>query len=173
MTGISTYTADDGRTLAIFVPRDFTQYHEFPPHFKTDAEKAHLADAYDVKDVETERRTKAHITDDALPLQLILLARPKGSYTAPHYHEFLEPPTSQTRHQIMICQQGSATIGVYTTTGTHIDSVALEAGDLIILMEGHSIEIAEADTTLIEIKQGPFPESEADDKVDLHVTDRS
>ena len=41
---------------------------------------------------------------------------------------------------------------------------------MVLLLEGHEVEFIEPRTRLIEIKQGPFPGTDADDKVDLHVT---
>ncbi len=37
----------------------------------------------------------------------------------------------------------------------------------ILMFEGHSIEFLEKGTKAIEIKEGPFPESDAADKVDF------
>ena len=41
--------------------------------------------------------------------------------------------------------------------------------DLVLMLEGHEVEFLEPKTRLIEIKQGPFPGTDADDKVDLEV----
>ncbi len=35
------------------------------------------------------------------------------------------------------------------------------------MYEGHEVEFLEDDTKLIEIKEGPFPETDEKDKVDL------
>ena len=45
--------------------------------------------------------------------------------------------------------------------------VDLEPGDLILMYEGHRIEVLEAGTKAIEIKEGPFPETDEADKVDF------
>ena len=37
------------------------------------------------------------------------------------------------------------------------------------MLEGHEVEFLEKGTRLIEIKQGPFPETDEADKVDLDV----
>ena len=43
------------------------------------------------------------------------------------------------------------------------------AGDFVLSCEGHSLEFLDPDTKVIEIKMGPFPGSDAADKVDLNV----
>ena len=55
----------------------------------------------------------------------------------------------------MICQRGSARIGVFARDGPHAADIVLRAGDLVLLHEGHSVETLEDGTRLIEIKQGP------------------
>lgn len=160
---------DDERTVAIYVPSSFDRYDAFPPYLDTEEELEHLEEAYDLEDLEQERRTKAHLTEDEFPLQLVLLARPEGSLTKPHYHEVTGEIDLPTRHQILICQSGESDIGVYTRDGDHLGTVTLTDGDIILLAEGHSVEFSAPDTKLIEIKQGPFPETDENDKVDLDV----
>jgi hypothetical protein len=48
-----------------------------------------------------------------------------------------------------------------------VTDVILDPGDLILMFEGHSIEFLEPGTKAIEIKEGPFPESDEADKVDF------
>ncbi|MDP7167527.1 MAG: hypothetical protein QF701_07190, partial [Nitrospinota bacterium] len=78
-----------------------------------------------------------------------------------------ERPTNATRHQIMLCRSGKMRINVYTKEGEHVKDVELDPGDLILMFEGHSIEFLEPGTKAIEIKEGPFPESDEADKVDF------
>jgi hypothetical protein len=168
-TDVQFFRAADGRTVAIHVPASFDQYEAFPPYLDTEEEQEHLEEAYDVESIEQERRTKAHITADEFPLQIILLRRPEGSFTGAHYHEITGRTDMPTRHQILLCQSGGSAVGVYTEEGGHLGDVDLEPGDLILMLEGHSVEFSEPDTKLIEIKQGPFPETDENDKVDLDV----
>ena len=168
-TDVEFFRADDGRTVAIYVPGTFDSFEAFPPYLDSAAEKEHLREAYAGTDPETERATKAHITADEFPLQLVLLKRPAGSRTAAHYHTVTGHPELPTRHQIMLCQSGVAELGIYTKEGEYLDTVRLERDDLVLLAEGHSVEFSEPDTRLIEIKQGPFPETDEADKIDLNV----
>ncbi len=160
---------DDGRVVGIFIGNGFDEYARFPPFVDSEAEKRHIVNAYDVKDPLSERNSKAHITDDEWPLQVILLAREKGSITKPHYHRNERPPQVATRHEILLCQKGSATVGVYTCEGQHLGEAHLKEGDLVILAEGHSLEILEDGTKILEVKQGPFPKTDDADKVKLGI----
>ena len=165
--GVEYIKASDGRTVAQVIRHDFDDYGAFPPYLDTDEEKAHLAAAYGNIDPEAERQTKAHMTADENPLQVIMLNRNPGAVVKPHYHLVTERPTNVTRHQIMLCRSGKMRINVYTKEGEHLKDVNLDPGDLIIMYEGHSIEFLEKGTKAIEIKEGPFPESDEADKVDF------
>ena len=161
---------DDDRVVAIVVRGDFDEFEKFPPFMDSEEEIAHVREAYNVSDPMLERTTKAHITDNAWPLQIIALEREPGGTTLAHYHvptEDLAP--LPTRHQILICQSGRARIGIFTKDGHALGEVILAANDLVLMLEGHEVEFLEPKTRLIEIKQGPFPGTDADDKVDLKV----
>lgn len=161
------WRASDGRLIALLVRGAFAEYPEFRPFVETAADQAHLAAAYGGRDPERERRTKAHLTDDGLPMQITILNREKGSTVAPHYHVADRQPQSPTRHQIMLCERGACQVGIYTKEGEHLDDVTIYPKDFILLCEGHAFEVLGEDTKLIEIKQGPFPETDAQDMVRL------
>lgn len=161
------WRAADGRLIALLIRGDFAEYQQFRPFVETTADRAHLAAAYAGRDPERERRTKAHLTDDHLPLQITILNRQKGAIVAPHYHVADRPPQSPTRHQIMLCERGACQVGIYAKEGEHLDDVTLYPKDFILLCEGHAFKVVGEDTKLIEIKQGPFPETDAQDMVRL------
>lgn len=159
---------DDDRVVAIYIGPDFDEYEKFPPFMRTEAEVEHVKKAYQLSDPMREVATKAHITDDSWPLQIIMLNRDPGGTTNAHYHASDEPlPSIPTRHQILLCQSGHAKVGVFTTAGQELGYVDLKPNGMILMAEGHSVEFIEPNTKLIEIKQGPFPGSDADDKVDI------
>lgn len=166
---IESYRSADGRLIGLYVPGDFTDYVSFPPFIDTPEELAHLRAAYKVISPQRERETKAHVTADELPLQIVLLNRDPGAYVRPHYHVNDTPAVSPTRHQILICQRGQMRVGLYTREGERVGHVILKPGDLVLMCEGHSLESLEPDTKVIEIKMGPFPGTDAADKVDLDV----
>ncbi len=161
------FKARDGRTVAMLVRAGFDEYGQFPPFIETAAERAHLEKAYSREALERERETKAHLTDDEFPLQVILLNRDPGATTKAHYHVVERHPSLPTRHQVLLCQRGAARVGVYTKEGEHLGDARLGVGDLILMCEGHEVEFLERGTKLVEIKQGPFPETDEKDKVML------
>jgi hypothetical protein len=161
---------EDGRIIAIHIKGDFQEFEKFPPFMETEAENRHVREAYKVSDPTLERTTKAHVTDNSWPLQVILLQREPGSTTLPHYHVPNEPlPAFPTRHQILICQSGRARIGLFTREGQALGDAILDPNDLILMLEGHEVEFLESGTRLVEIKQGPFPGTDDEDKVDIEV----
>ena len=151
------YRAPGGRVVAMVVRSDFDDFESHPPTFDSEEEREWLKRHYRVNSPELERRTKAHLTEDELPLQITVLNRPEGAFVKPHYHLNEGPPHSETRHQVMVCLSGSARIGLFAKEGDHVDDVTLRAGDFALLYEGHSIETLEDGTRLLEIKQGPMP----------------
>ncbi len=166
--GVDYYKAADGRVIAIHVKGDFSDYAKFPPYLDTEEAQEHIRTAYAGQDIDEERNTKAHMTDDEIPLQVIVLNRPKGAITKAHYHLVEERPSvNTTRHQILLCQRGKVRVGVFTKEGDYLGDAILNPGDLILMYEGHEVEFLEDDTKLIEIKEGPFPETDDKDKVEL------
>lgn len=94
---------------------------------------------------------------------------PHVVYVRPHYHINHAPAQFPNRHQILVCQRGRLRVGVYTVEGERLGLPTLQAGDLLMLCEGHSLEFLDPDTKVIEIKMGPFPGSDEADKEELHV----
>ena len=138
---------------------------------ETEEEIRHVREAYKIADPLLERTTKAHITDNSWPLQIIVLERDPGGTTLPHYHVPTEAlPELPTRHQILICQSGKARVGIFTRQGQALGEVVMRPNDLFCCLEGHEVEFLERGTRLVEVKQGPFPGTDADDKVDLKVS---
>ena len=82
--GVDYYKAADRRIIAIHIKGNFSDYAKFPPFLDTEEAKEHIRAAYADQDIEVERNTKAHITDDEIPLQVIVLNRPKGAITKAH-----------------------------------------------------------------------------------------
>jgi hypothetical protein len=160
---------DDGRMVAIVIREQFADYAAFPPFVETDAERAHIESAYAVADPTAERDGKAHVTPHEWPLQVILLKRDAGATTHAHYHVLKDAlPPMPTRHQILICLRGAVKVDVLTRDGAALGSAVLRDDDLIIMLEGHAVQFVESGTKVLEVKQGPFPGSDAADKVDLH-----
>ncbi len=165
MSEVEHVHAADGRPLAMVVRGDFDDFAAHPPTFETPEERDWLVRHYNVSSPERERATKAHLTADELPLQITILNRGAGGFVKPHWHTNETAAESESRHQVMICQRGSARIGVFARDGPHAADIVLRAGDLVLLHEGHSVETLEDGTRLIEIKQGPMPADRLADNV--------
>ena len=71
----------DNRVVAIHIRAGFEEFESFPPFMDTEEEHEHIRKSYNV-DPTSERRNKAHITDDNWPLQVIMLNRDPGGTTA-------------------------------------------------------------------------------------------
>jgi hypothetical protein len=170
---ITLFQALDGRIVGMLVPHDFDDFESHPPTFETEAEREWLRRHYRVESPELERQTKAHVTKDELPLQITILARPAGAYVKPHWHRNEQSPSSETRHQVMICAGGRARVGLFTKEGEHVHDVVLDSGDLLLMYEGHSIETLDDGTRLLEIKQGPMPADPFGDSIAIETVEAS
>jgi hypothetical protein len=116
---------------------------------ETEEEIQHVREAYTITDPLLERTTKAHITDNSRPLQIILLERDPGGTTLPHYHVPTEAlPELPTRRQILVCQSGKARVGIFTRQGQALAEVVMRPSDLVLLLEGHEVEFLERGTRL-------------------------
>jgi hypothetical protein len=167
VSGVETYRARDGREIGLVIRADFDDFASHPPTFDTEEERAWLTRHYRVDSPELEKRTKAHVTADELPLQVTVLNRPAGAFVNPHYHTNEHAAQAATRHQVMVCLGGAVRIGLFATDGDHVEDVDLGPGDIALLYEGHSIETLEQGTRLVEVKQGPMPRNPLDDNVPL------
>ena len=82
--------------IGLLVAGDFADYASFPPFVESETDKRHLEEAYQGVSAEREARTKAHLTADELPMQIVVLNRPPGSKVNPHYH-VNDPPAQSAR----------------------------------------------------------------------------
>jgi hypothetical protein len=93
---------DDDRVVAIYVRGDFDEFEKFPPFMDSEEEIAHVREAYKVSDPTLERTTKAHITDNAWPLQIIARSsRCNASRAGPRYPIITSRPKTCRR-----CRRG-------------------------------------------------------------------
>lgn len=137
------YRASDGRFVGLFVPASFDDFEGAG---------------------ETRR---ARLTEASLPLQVLLIERPPGSRVPPHYHPVVRHAFNATRHQVMLCVRGRLRVGLYTTEGEPVGTVELGPGDLVLAAEGHSVEVLEPGSRMLEVQTGPVDESDPRERVDL------
>ena len=87
--------------------------------------------------------------------QVGYMNRPAGHVIAPHLHNPLKREVHYT-NEVLLVKSGRVRVDLYSEERVFLQSVVLEAGDLILLARGgHGFEMLEP-TEMIEIKQGPY-----------------
>ena len=97
------------------------------------------------------------LSPNDFPLQLGHMNRPAGYLVTPHIHNPVQRHTVGTQ-EVLFVKKGRIRIDFYGFDQSFLESRELTAGDLILLAgAGHGIEMLEQ-TTLVEVKNGPFIE---------------
>lgn len=98
-------------------------------------------------------------------LQLGINTREKGFSAPAHLH----PPSDcdkkedAIRGEIVVVQSGKIRLTLLNLEGAIVESLTLEAGAAAVFYEGHSVEFLE-ESSVLEIKQGPYPGPDKDKK---------
>ena len=78
-----------------------------------------------------------------------------GKKIAPHVHNMVSRQVLFTQ-EVLFIRRGRVKVNLYSSMKEFIDSRILETGDVILLCGGgHSFEMLE-ETSMIEVKQGPY-----------------
>jgi mannose-6-phosphate isomerase-like protein (cupin superfamily) len=87
--------------------------------------------------------------------QLAFMKHPKGHKISPHIHNMIKRQVFYTQ-EVLFIRKGKIRVNLYDSIKTFIGYRVLKTGDLILLCGGgHSFEMLE-ETSMIEVKQGPF-----------------
>lgn len=87
--------------------------------------------------------------------QLASMKHPKGHKIAPHVHNIVNRQVLYTQ-EVLLVRSGRVRVNFYSSDKKFLEHRILEAGDVILLCGGgHSFEMLE-ETSMIEIKQGPY-----------------
>ncbi|MGH6849423.1 MAG: hypothetical protein ACREDD_03060 [Methylocella sp.] len=87
--------------------------------------------------------------------QLAYMEHPAGKLIAPHVHNSV-PRKVQYTQEVLFIRKGLLRVDFYDHAQTYLRSHMLEAGDVVLLIEGgHGFEVLE-DVEMIEVKQGPY-----------------
>jgi mannose-6-phosphate isomerase-like protein (cupin superfamily) len=87
--------------------------------------------------------------------QVAAMQHPRGHKIAAHVHNLVVRQVLYTQ-EVLIIRRGKVKVNLYSSSQEFIDEKILNTGDLILLCGGgHSIEMLE-ETSMIEIKQGPY-----------------
>jgi hypothetical protein len=94
-------------------------------------------------------------TPGSFSQQVAYMKHPKGHKITAHVHNMITRQVLYTQEALVI-RKGSVKVKLYTSNKEFIGDRILKTGDLILLCGGgHSFEMLE-ETSMIEVKQGPF-----------------
>ena len=94
-------------------------------------------------------------TPGSFSQQVAFMKHAAGYKIAPHVHNLVNRQVLHTQ-EVLLIRRGCVRISLYSSSKEFIASRDLEAGDVILLCGGgHSFEMLE-ETSMIEIKQGPY-----------------
>ena len=111
------------------------------------------------------------VSRDDFPLQLGISGYNKGAKIEPHFHAS-RPIVIDKIQEVVHIERGRAIVSLYESHGEPFASVEMQSGDTILFVDGgHGFEMFE-DTTIIEVKQGPYLGKDMDKTV-LDSTRRS
>ena len=95
------------------------------------------------------------LTPDDLNFQVGFVVYPAGGEVKRHVHKKLERNITGTAELIMI-KAGSCEIDIYNDDRELVATRSLASGDIVLTVNGgHGFRMKE-DTTLVEVKQGPY-----------------
>jgi len=105
-------------------------------------------------------------TPDSFSQQVAYMRHPKDKVITPHVHNLVARQVLYTQ-EVLWVRKGKVEVSLYTSRKAFLTSRVLGAGDLILLCGGgHSFRMLE-ETSMIEIKQGPY--SGDNDKIRFEV----
>ena len=94
-------------------------------------------------------------TPGSFSQQIAFMKHPAGHKIAPHVHNLVNRQVLYTQ-EVLLIRRGRVRINLYSSNKEFIAARDLEAGDVILLCGGgHSFEMLE-ETSMIEVKQGPY-----------------
>jgi mannose-6-phosphate isomerase-like protein (cupin superfamily) len=94
-------------------------------------------------------------TPPSFSQQVAVMSHPKGKRIPPHVHNLVSRQVLYTQ-EVLLVRRGKVKINLYSSEKQQIVSLILTTGDVILLCGGgHSFEMLE-DSSLIEVKQGPY-----------------
>ena len=87
--------------------------------------------------------------------QLAAMTHQKGHKIVAHVHNLLMRQVLYTQ-EVLIIKRGKVKVNLYSSNREFIEAKILGTGDVILLCGGgHSLEMLE-ETSMIEVKQGPY-----------------
>lgn len=94
-------------------------------------------------------------TSDDLSQQLAFMQHPEGKIIQPHVHNPIPREVHYTQ-EVLLIKKGKLRVDFYTDEQEYLESRTLEAGDVILLIQGgHGFKVLE-ELEMFEVKQGPY-----------------
>ena len=99
-------------------------------------------------------------TPGSFSQQVAFMKHPSGHKIDPHVHNMVNRQVLYTQ-EVLFIRNGSLRINLFSSEKKFIVSKDLQSGDVILLCGGgHSFEMIE-ETSMIEVKQGPYAGDQA------------
>ena len=94
-------------------------------------------------------------TPGSFSQQVACMKHPQGHKIVAHVHNMIARQVLYTQ-EVLVVRRGKVKVKLYDSSKEFIGDRTLHSGDLILLCGGgHSLEMLE-ETSMIEVKQGPF-----------------
>jgi mannose-6-phosphate isomerase-like protein (cupin superfamily) len=94
-------------------------------------------------------------TEDTLSQQLAFMRHPAGKLIEPHVHNPVRREVQFTQ-EVLFIRKGRLRVDFYDSDQCYLESRPLDAGDVILLIQGgHGFEVLE-EVEMFEVKQGPY-----------------
>ena len=98
------------------------------------------------------------LTEGSSSLQVGILNHPKSTKIDAHTHQ-IHPRTIEDTQEVLFLRRGRLRVDFYTDQRHYLESVIMEAGDMLVLVSGgHGFEALE-DIDMVEVKTGPYMET--------------
>lgn len=101
--------------------------------------------------------------------QIAFMRHSQGKKIEPHVHNMVSRQVLYTQ-EVLFIRRGRVRVNLYSSKQQYLGSRTLEPGDVILLCGGgHSFEMLE-ETSMIEVKQGPYAGEEDKTKFEDNVS---
>ena len=102
-----------------------------------------------------DRPGVSFFTPNELSQQLAYMRHPAGKIIEPHVHNPVPREVHFTQETLLI-KRGKLRVDFYDDQQKYLESRILEAGDVVLLIQGgHGFEVME-ELEMFEVKQGPY-----------------
>lgn len=86
----------------------------------------------------------------------------QGKELSPHIHNKVERVLDRT-NEVLYIIKGALSADIYDMDENKIDTLTVKQGEILVLLNsGHGYTILEEDTTVLEMKNGPYLGAEVD-----------